>query len=289
MSTSLAAVIRRSGAEAHQSGKGDKNSMKLLTVTLVSLVLGAPAFAQGNTNMPTPLESASALSTADIQSVSPALGRYAQEDVVDSLWQRPQLSRRDRSIVTVAILIARNQTLDLSHYMNIALDSGVKPRELSEIITHLAFYSGWSNAMSAVSVAKDVFAQRRIGPDQLPAASPQLLPLNEQAEANRVTNVQRLLGTASPGLDQYTTDPLFKDVWLRPDLSPRDRSLVTITSLMANGQVAQLSGHLNRALDNGLTQEQAGEVITQIAFYAGWPSAFSAGPVAAEVFRSRPN
>ena len=204
----------------------------------------------------------------------PALGRYAQEDVVDSLWQRPQLSRRDRSIVTVAILIARNQTLDLSHYMNIALDSGVKPRELSEIITHLAFYSGWSNAMSAVSVAKDVFAQRRIGPDQLPAASPQLLPLNQQAEANRVTNVQRLLGTASPGLDQYTTDPLFKDVWLRPDLSPRDRSLVTITSLMANGQVAQLPGHLNRSLDNGLTQEQAGEVITQIAGYAGGPVRF---------------
>jgi 4-carboxymuconolactone decarboxylase len=96
-----------------------------------------------------------------------------------------------------------------------------------------------------------------------------------------------LLGTASPGLDQFTTDPLFKDVWLRPDLSPRDRSLVTITSLMANGQVAQLAGHLNRALNNGLTQEQAGEVITQIAFYAGWPNAFSAGPVAAEVFRSR--
>ncbi|MFP3520747.1 carboxymuconolactone decarboxylase family protein, partial [Pseudomonas sp. SIMBA_077] len=73
-----------------------------------------------------------------------------------------------------------------------------------------------------------------------------------------------------------------------PDLSPRDRSLVTISALMANGQVAQLAGHLNRALNNGLTQEQAGEVITQVAFYAGWPNAFSAGPVAAEVFKNRP-
>jgi len=163
----------------------------------------------------------------------------------------------------------------------------VTPRELSETITHLAFYSGWSNAMAAVAVTRDIFAQHRIGPDQLPAASPQLMPLNEQAEATRVTSVQRLLGTAAPGLDQYTTDPLFKDVWLRPDLSPRDRSLVTITSLMASGQVAQLAGHLNRALDNGLTQEQAGEVVTQIAFYAGWPNAFSAGPIAAEVFKSR--
>jgi 4-carboxymuconolactone decarboxylase len=262
--------------------------MKLLAATLVSLALGVPALAQGITPMSTPLEDASTLSMADIQSVSPALGRYGKEDIA-GLWQRPQLSRRDRSLVTVVILIARNQTLDLPHYINLALDSGVTPRELSETITHLAFYSGWSNAMAAVAVTKDIFAERWIGPDQLPAASPQLMPLNEQAEAARVASVQRLLGTAAPGLGQYTTDPLFKDVWLRPDLSPRDRSLVTITSLMANGQVAQLAGHLNRALDNGLTQEQAGEVITQIAFYAGWPNAFSAGPVVAEVFKGRSN
>jgi 4-carboxymuconolactone decarboxylase len=200
---------------------------------------------------------------------------------------RPQLSRRDRSMVTVAILVARSQGTDLPHYMNVALDSGVTPRELSEVITHLAFYSGWSNAMMAVSVAKDIFAQRRIGPDQLPAASPNLLPQDARAEAARVASVQQLLGAASPGLDQFTTDPLFKDVWLRPDLSPRDRSLVTITSLMANGQVGQLAGHLTRALNNGLTPEQAGEVVTQIAFYAGWPNAFSAGPVVAEVLRNR--
>jgi 4-carboxymuconolactone decarboxylase len=261
--------------------------MKLLATTLLSLALSAPAMAQGDRNVSTPMQGASALSVADIQSVSPALGRYAQEDVVGSLWQRPQLSRRDRSMVTVAILVARGQAVDLPHYMNFALDNGVTPRELSEVITHLAFYSGWPNAMMAVSVAKDIFVQRHIGPDQLAAASPQLLPLDEQSEASRVASVQQLLGTAAPGLEQFTTDPLFKDVWLRPDLSPRDRSLVTITSLMANGQVAQLAGHLTRALNNGLTPEQAGEVVTQIAFYAGWPNAFSAGPVVAEVLRSR--
>lgn len=261
--------------------------MRFLAATLASLALASPAFAQGNATMTTSNESASALSPADIQAVSPALGRYARENNLGSLWQRPQLSRRDRAVVTVAILIARNQPFDLAHYMTLALDSGVTPRELSEVVTHLAFYAGWSNAMAAVSVAKDVFSQRGIGPDQLPPASPQLLPLDEKAEASRVASVRQLLGTAAPGLDQFTTDPLFMEVWRRPDLSPRDRSLVTISSLMANGQVAQLAGHLNRALNNGLTQEQAGEVITQIAFYAGWPNAFSAGPVAAEVFKSR--
>jgi 4-carboxymuconolactone decarboxylase len=223
----------------------------------------------------------------EIQRVSPALARYEKEDVIEGLWKRPQLSQRDRSVVTIAILVARNQLTDLPHYMNLALDSGVTPKEMSEIITHLAFYSGWTNAMSAVAIAHDIFAERNIGADQLPAATPEFLPLNEQGEAARQQAVQGLLGTASPGLADFTTEPLFKDVWLRPDLSLRDRSLVTITSLMANGQVAQLGGHLNRALDNGLTAEQAGEVVTQIAFYAGWPNAFSAGPVVAEVLRGR--
>jgi 4-carboxymuconolactone decarboxylase len=261
--------------------------MKLLAGTLLSLALSAPALAQGDGNLSTPLQGASAVSTADIQSVSPALGRFAQEDVVGSLWQRPQLSRRDRSLVTVVILVARGQGTELPHYMMLALDSGVTPRELSEAITHLAFYAGWPNAMLAVSVAKDIFVQRRIGPDHLPAASPRLLPMDEASEATRLANVRQLLGTTLPGLDQFTTAPLFRDVWLRPDLSLRDRSLVTITSLMANGQVAQLAGHLNRALNNGLTHEQAGEVVTQIAFYAGWPNAFSAGPVVADVLNSR--
>jgi 4-carboxymuconolactone decarboxylase len=92
----------------------------------------------------------------------------------------------------------------------------------------------------------------------------------------------------APGIVQYTTDILFNDLWLRPDLAPRDRSLVTVSALIASGQVAQLQSHLNRAMDNGLTQAEAGEVITQLAFYAGWSNAFSALPVAKEVFEKRP-
>ena len=87
---------------------------------------------------------------------------------------------------------------------------------------------------------------------------------------------------------QYTTDVLFRDLWLRPDLAPRDRSLVTVSALNASGQVAQIPCHLNRAMDNGLTQAQAAEVITHLAFYVGWPNAFSALPVAKEVFEKRP-
>jgi 4-carboxymuconolactone decarboxylase len=219
--------------------------------------------------------------------VAPALEKYTQERLFGDVWKRPGLAPRDRSIVTLAALIARNQTIELPFYLNLALDNGVQPREVSEIITHLAFYSGWANAMSAVAVAKDVFAARKIGSDQVPAASPSPLPLDEAAEAQRATRVEQQFGRVVPGIVQYTTDVLFRDLWLRPDLAPRDRSLVTVSALIASGQVAQLTAHLNRAMDNGLTQAQAAEAITHLAFYVGWPNAFSALPVAKEVFEKR--
>jgi 4-carboxymuconolactone decarboxylase len=172
-------------------------------------------------------------------------------------------------------------------YLNLALDSGVKPGEISEIITHLAFYSGWGNAVAAVAAAKSVFAERNIAADQLPAATPAPLALDTAAETQRATRVGEQFGAVSPGLVQYTTDVLFRDLWLRPDLAPRDRSLVTVSALIASGQVAQMPYHLNRAMDNGLTQPQAAEVITHLAFYVGWPNAFSALPVAKDVFEKR--
>jgi 4-carboxymuconolactone decarboxylase len=223
----------------------------------------------------------------DMRSVAPALEKYTQDRLLGEVWKRPQLSARDRSIVTLAALIARQQTIEMPLYLNLALDNGVKPREVSEMMTHLAFYAGWGNAASAIAVARDVFAQRKIGPDQLPQLTPPLLTLDEKAEAQRAARVSGDFGNVAPGVVQYTTDVLFRDLWLRPDLAPRDRSLITVTALIANGQVAQMPYHLNRAMDNGLTKEQAGEVLTHLAFYVGWPNVFSALPVAKDVFAKR--
>jgi 4-carboxymuconolactone decarboxylase len=94
-------------------------------------------------------------------------------------------------------------------------------------------------------------------------------------------------GATFPGVVQYTTDVLFRDLWRRPDLAPRDRTLVTISALIANGQVAQLTGHIPIGMNNGLTQPEIAEAITHLAFYVGWPNVFSAMPVAKEVFKKR--
>ena len=121
----------------------------------------------------------------DLRAVAPALENYAQKYVLGDIWKRPGLSARDRGIVTVAALIARDQTVELPYYLGLALDNGVKPAEISEMITHLAFYAGWANALSAAAVVRDVFAGRKIGSDQIPTASAQPLPLDETADAAR--------------------------------------------------------------------------------------------------------
>jgi 4-carboxymuconolactone decarboxylase len=225
----------------------------------------------------------------EVRTISPALEKYTVNAVMNGLWKRPDLSPRDRSIITVSALIARTQTIGMLHYFNVALDSGVSPSEISEIVSHLAFYAGWPNAFFAVPILKHVFVERGIGIDQLPEASPALLPLDQAAEERRAASVQQNAGPASPGLVQYTTDLLFRDLWLRPGLEPRDRSLVTVSALIASGNVAQITFHLNRAMDNGLTKAQAQEMLTHLAFYAGWPNAFSAVPVVKEVLASRPS
>lgn len=227
------------------------------------------------------------VSMSDMQAVSPALVKYTNATLLDDLWKRPGLSPRDRSVVTVAALIARNQTVELAFHLDLALDNGVEASELSEIITHLAFYSGWANATAAVAIAKDVFGARGIGADQIPEASPTPLPLDEQADAQRATSVAQNVGPVSQGVVDYTNGVLFKDLWLRPGLAPRDRSLVTVTALVASGQVAQITYHLGRAMNAGLTKDQASEVLTQLTFYAGWPNIMSAVPVVKDVFEKR--
>jgi 4-carboxymuconolactone decarboxylase len=226
-------------------------------------------------------------SRGQVCSVAPALGRHTQERLMGEVWNRPGLDRRDRSLISVAALIARGQMGTLGYYANNALENGVTPAELSETIVHLAYYSGWGNAMAATAPVSAVFAHRGISVDQLPDEAPRPLPLNEAAEALRAENVGDQFGAVAPGLVDYTTDYLFRDLWLRPDLAPRDRSLVTVAALVSSGHVAQLAFHLNRAMDNGLTQEQAAEVVTHLAFYAGWPNAMSALPVFKEVFAKR--
>jgi 4-carboxymuconolactone decarboxylase len=101
------------------------------------------------------------------------------------------------------------------------------------------------------------------------------------------TRAQQLMGDIAPKLTELTDNVLFGDVWERPGLSKRDRSLVTVSALIAMNRPDQLRSHLARARDNGLTQEELVEAITHLAFYSGWPNAVTAIGVAREVFQKK--
>ena len=90
-----------------------------------------------------------------------------------------------------------------------------------------------------------------------------------------------------PGLIDLSERVLFGEVWERPGLSKRDRSLIVVATLIALGREKQLVGHIERALNNGVTKEEISEIITHLAFYAGWPAAMTAALVAKEVFEKR--
>jgi 4-carboxymuconolactone decarboxylase len=102
--------------------------------------------------------------------------------------------------------------------------------------------------------------------------------------AEEPTNARKSVGDIAPHLAELTDKILFGDVWANPALSPRDRSLVTITSLISLYRINELTFHLKRALENGVTKDEIIAAITHLAFYAGWPPAMTATQIARKVF-----
>jgi 4-carboxymuconolactone decarboxylase len=106
---------------------------------------------------------------------------------------------------------------------------------------------------------------------------------NTMPDEGTQTPAQTLIGSFLPRMVSLTDDTLFGDIWERRELSPRDRSLITVAALITNGSTEQLAGHLARARENGVTDEELKKVITHLAFYAGRPRAMSAIGVAKTV------
>jgi 4-carboxymuconolactone decarboxylase len=99
----------------------------------------------------------------------------------------------------------------------------------------------------------------------------------------RQSPVQAMIGDFAPKLAELTDKVLFADVWERPGLSKRDRSVITVAALIALNRTEQLPFHLRKALDNGVTREELIEMITHLAFYSGWPNSMSAIMLAKQV------
>jgi 4-carboxymuconolactone decarboxylase len=211
--------------------------------------------------------------------IAPGLATLTDEVLYGDVWRRPELSPRDRSLVTVAVLIATGKPAQLAGHLGRALDNGVKPAEASGLLAHLAIYCGWPNAVSALDAYDQVYTARKVDTAALRALGPRLPAA--ASDAARARAMADELGQLAPKFVQLTNDVVFGDLWQRGDLTLRDRSLVTIAALAAMGDDDQLDFYLRRGIESGLTRGQVAEALTHLGFYAGWTRATKAMTAAA--------
>ena len=219
------------------------------------------------------------LPSPDLYSGSPYLGELRNSLVYGEIWERPQLSKRDRSLITIAVLQALTRE-ELAIHIPRGLDNGLTPEEISEIILHVTFYAGWPTGVQASLTAASVFQERGVSLGELPRAQPGATTSTPGSLSDAYAAV--------PRLGELRNSLLYGDIWERPLLSKRDRSLVTIAVNQALYATNELRTHIDRALDeNGVTPQEISEVILHVTFYAGWPAAVNAGRLATAAFEAR--
>ena len=210
---------------------------------------------------------------------APYLGEIRNNYLYGDIWERPGLSARDRSMITVAVNQALYATNELRLHMGRALDNGVTQTEISEIIAHVLWYSGFPTGVNAARVAAEVFKERGL-PITPPGASSRQPPVDPEIEFPGAF-------PQTPYLRDMLNQLVYAETWKREELSPRDRSMITVavgTALYASSEVRH---HVGRALDNGVTQEEISEIIIHVTFYSGFPTGVNAARVAAEVFEAK--
>ena len=251
----------------------------VLIVTGTGLVLATgcvtdmpPAAAAQEADVP-------ALPSPDLYAGSPYLGELRNSLVYGEIWERPQLSKRDRSLITIAVLQALVRD-ELTLHIPRGLDNGLSAEEISEIILHVTFYAGWPTGVQASLTAAEAFEERGLSLGELPRA-----PSGTEASMPSVLSGAY---AAVPRLGALRNSLLYRDIWERPLLSKRDRSLITVAVNQALYVTNELRTHIDRALDeNGVTPEEISEVILHVTFYAGWPAAVNAGRLATAAFEAR--
>lgn len=213
------------------------------------------------------------------------LGAFAMDHVLGDIWSRPQLERRDRSFVSVVALTCLGAERELRIHIGGALNHGATEDEIEELMLHVSAYAGYPQAFDGMRVALEIFAARD-GSETL-RKRPGIAELDDDARrAAGLEALGSLTGLAPEAVPaaveslgdvgRFAVDYLFGQIWSRPQLPPRDRSLITLTALVTLGKIAELEIHVPGALRNGLSREEIEEAILQLTLYAGYPAAVEA-------------
>lgn len=227
-----------------------------------------------------------------------ALGSFAIDVVMGDLWYRPQLARRDRSLIVIALLAAMGSDEELGLHVEIGLNHGLSREEVDELLLHVAAYAGFPMAMAAARVVDRTLC-RIDGVDRQPPRSPAAQKDDDQRRADATDVLRTLTGARSPAdpvealagltaalgdVGTLAFDFAFGEVWSRPQLSRRDRSLVVVAILGWLGAAQELAFHIPAALNHGLTRDEVTEVMVQLTIYAGFPRAVEGMRAAREAF-----
>ncbi|MEZ4331000.1 MAG: carboxymuconolactone decarboxylase family protein [Myxococcota bacterium] len=223
-----------------------------------------------------------------------AIGQIALLVGAGEVWARPGLSRRDRSLVVISQLTALGREVELRAHVSGGLHHGLTASEIDEIFLQIGAYAGLPVALTGAGIANEVLSERAGG-----GARPQRpAPLEEKDPARRRADGLDVLRTllGQPDLDPRRTeaqilasqgamgelvmDYAFGDVWSRPQLSRRDRSLVVISVLAATNMRHELEIHLQGALHHGVTPAEIEEMLLTLVVYGGFPRAIDASNVA---------
>jgi 4-carboxymuconolactone decarboxylase len=218
-----------------------------------------------------------------------ALGSMAF-DVVGDMWARPQLNRRDRSLLVISVLAAQAREEELEAHTAIGRRNGLTGEEIEEIVLHVAAYAGFPAAMHA-SRKVDAGLRRFEGVEALPERRAADRKSDAERDRDGADVLRSIAGATQPidserGLarmeERYGEVGVvayrwaFGEIWSRPQLSRRDRSIVVIAILVSLGTVAELAVHAPAGLRHGLTRVEVEEIVTHLSLYAGIPRAIEA-------------
>ena len=216
-----------------------------------------------------------------------ALGSFAFDVVMGDVWARPQLSRRDRSLIVISVLATIGSTEELSLHTQVGLNIGLTRTEIEELVLHVAAYAGFPMAMQASRVVTDRFCQID-GVDRLPERTG-AEDLDDAERRLRAHDVRKSLtgGRCADDVDadyaamvEHLGDVgmiayhwAFGDLWSRDELNRRDRSLIVIAILTVLSRIDELAFHVPAGLNHGLSREEIEEIMVQMTIYGGIPRA----------------
>ncbi len=228
-------------------------------------------------------------------SVMGPIAAFSIDHVLGDIWSRPGLARRDRSLVSVAALTCLGCHVELRTHLAGALHHGAEVEEIEELMLQLCGYAGYPRALEGMRVAMALFSEREDVERPLPRPAAEHKN-DEERQRDGAEVFQRIMGWTAPAevvasvmeeelgaLGHFGLRHLMGEIWARPQLGPRDRSLVTLVALISLGKIAELRVHVPAALRHGMTREEIDEVILHLSLYLGYPAAVDAKNATKEI------